>query len=120
MDLYVFDSFFDQVGGSGGGTSHETVDLVLPTDTTYYVLIHGYDTVGPDSPYVLYDWSVPLTPGGSLGITSSPASAVGATVGTVSLAWSGIGTSPEMIGAVVHTGPGGVLKITGVEINVAE
>jgi hypothetical protein len=120
IDLYVFDAGLHQVGGSGSGTSHETVDLVQPIPGKYFVVIHGFDTAGPSSPFVLYDWSVPSTGGGSLSVTAAPATATVSTAGVVTVAWTGAGTAPEQMGAVIHSNADGVLAITGVEINVID
>jgi subtilisin family serine protease len=120
IDLYVFDSGLNQVGGSGSGTSHETVDLVQPIPGKYFVVIHGFDTAGPSSPFVLYDWSVPSTGGGSLSVTAAPATATVSTAGVVTVAWIGAGTGLEQMGAVIHSNADGVLAITGVEINVID
>jgi subtilisin family serine protease len=120
IDLYVFDSELNQVGGSGSGTSHETVDLVRPVAGVYFVVIHGFDTAGPSSPYVLYDWSVPEAGGGSLTVTAAPAAATVAAEGIVTVAWTGAGAAPEQLGAVIHANAEGILAVTGVEINVLD
>lgn len=121
LDLYVFNEFFDQVGASAAGGSHETVDLYDPAPGFYYVLIHGYETVAPSSPYVLYDWSVTQADtGGSLSVTAAPGAAVLAGSGTVSIAWTGADVTQEQIGAVLHTGPLGTLGVTLVELNTRD
>lgn len=118
LDLYVFDSNFDQVGQSAAGGSHETVDLVDPAPGVYYVLIHGYDAAGPSSPYVVYDWSVgAANTGGSLSVTAAPASGTSGGSGVVSIAWSGADPSAEQIGVVLHNGPNGRVGLTLVELN---
>ena len=120
IDLYVFDSELHQVGGSGSVTSHETVDLVQPLAGDYFVVIHGFDTAGPASPYVLYDWSVPSTGGGSLSVSAAPTTATLAATGTVTVSWTGAGTAPEQMGVVAHSNADGVLAFTAVEINVLD
>jgi len=121
IDLYVFDSNFDQVGQSAAGGSHETVDLVDPAPGVYYVLVHGFDTAGPSSPYVLYDWSVGAADaGGSLSVTAAPASGVSAGSGVVSIAWSGADPAAEQIGVVVFNGPAGRVGLTLVELNTRD
>ena len=119
LDLYVFNETFDQVGASAAGGSHETVDLYEPAAGVYYVLIHGYETVQPSSPYVLYDWSVTQADvGGSVSVTAAPSTAVVAGSGTVSVAWAGADPAQEQIGAVLHSGPLGTVGVTLVELNV--
>lgn len=121
LDLYVFDADGNQVGASGSGTSHETVDLVNPAAGDYFVVVHGWDTAGPTSPYVVYDWSVTRdATGGSLAIGAAPASATVATSGTVTVNWAGADPAQEQIGAVLHSGPNGDLAVTLVELNAKD
>lgn len=118
LDLYVFNENFDQVGASAAGGSHETVDLIDPAPGIYYVLIHGYETIAPSSPYVLYDWSVTRADtGGSVSVTAAPTAAVLAGSGVVNVAWAGADPAQEQIGAVLHTGPLGDIAVTLVELN---
>ncbi len=118
LDLYVFDADGNQVGASGTGTSHETVDLVNPAAGDYFVVIHGFDTVNATAPYVVYDWSVLRTAtGGSLSIGAAPAAATVAGSGTVTVNWAGADPTQEQIGAVVYNGPNGDLAVTLVELN---
>ncbi len=118
LDLYVFDGEGNFVGQSGGGSSDEEVNLVTPAAGTYTVVVHGFDTDGPDSNYTLFAWVVPATAGGgSLSITSAPTEATIAGTGTVAYAWTGLTAGPQYVGAVVHNGPDGVLGVTIVELN---
>jgi hypothetical protein len=121
LDLYVLDSKGNQVGESAGGSAHETVDLVRPLAGTYFVIIHGFDTKGPTSPYVLYDWSVGATvTGGALSIGAAPAAATVATSGIVTVNWTGADIAHEQIGAVLHNGPTGEMAVTLVELNAKD
>jgi subtilisin family serine protease len=118
LDMYVLGPDFFPVGQSAAGGAHETVDLIDPAPGVYYVLIHGFDTAGPSSPYVLYDWSVgAANTGGSLSVTAAPASAVAATSGVVSLAWVGADAAAEEVGVVLFNGPAGRVGLTIVELN---
>ncbi len=69
LDMYVFDANFGFVAGSGSGTSEEEVNLVLPEGGTYFVIVHGWQTDGPDANYTLFDWSVSATPADGSGAT---------------------------------------------------
>lgn len=117
LDLYVWDSGWSQVGGSGSGTSAEQVDLLLPADTLYHVGVHGWQTDGADSNYTLFDWSVSATPGGNMSVDSAPASAVSGTTGTVDVSWSGV-PSGKHLGAVSHSDGGGIIDLTVVSVEV--
>ena len=117
LDLYVWDSGWSQVGGSGSGTSAEQVNLVLPADTLYHVGVHGWQTDGADSNYTLFDWSVSSTPGGNLMIDSAPAAAVNGTTETIEVSWSGIATGKHL-GAISHSDGGGPIDLTVISVEV--
>ena len=117
LDLYVWNSGWSQVGGSGSGTSAEQVDLVLPADTLYHVGVHGWQTDGPDSNYTLFDWSVSATPGGNLSVDSAPASATLGETGTVDISWSGAADGTKHLGAISHSDGGGPIDLTAVSVD---
>lgn len=116
LDLYVWNSGWSQVGGSGSGTSAEQVNLVFPTDTTYHVGVHGWQTDGPDSNYTLFSWSVSATPGGNLSVDSAPASAVLGSTDPVDISWSGL-VPGKHLGAISHSDGGGLVGLTVVSVD---
>jgi subtilisin family serine protease len=107
LDLYVFGPDFGFVGGSGSGTSEEEVNLVLPGAGTYFVVVHGWQTDGPDANYTLFDWSVSATPADGSGATdlsvTAPTSASLGASGTVSVSWNGLEAGQKYLGAVSYT-----------------
>jgi subtilisin family serine protease len=117
LDLYVWDSGFGFQGQSGSGTSAEEVNIAMPSDTLYFVAVHGWQTDGPDSNYTLFDWSVSLTPGASLSIDSAPASATAGATEAVGISWSGLAAGTKHLGAVSHSDVGGVIDITVVSVD---
>ncbi len=117
LDLYVFDADGNFVGGSGSATSAEQVDLLLPASGAYSVVVHGWETDGPDAAYTLFSWAVPLATGGSLEVTSAPAAATAGGTGTVEVTWSGLVADTKHLGAVSHTGPDGLLALTLVAVD---
>ena len=117
LDLYVFDGNGAFVGGSGSGTSAEQVDVVLPAAGDYTVVVHGWQTDGPDSNYTLFSWMVPLATGGSLSIDAAPAAAVLGTTGTVDISWSGLDPATKYLGAVSHSNGVDLLDITLVNVD---
>ncbi len=119
LDLYVFDPDGAFVGGSGSGTSAEQVDLRLPESGDYTVVVHGWETDGPDASYTLFSWSVPLTTGGSLEVNAAPVVATAGGSGTVDVTWSGLAPNTFYLGAVSHTGPEGLLALTLVNVDSA-
>jgi subtilisin family serine protease len=116
LDLYVFGPGGGFVGGSGSGTSEEQVDVVLPAAGVYTVVVHGWQTHGPDSNYTLFDWSVPLATGGSLSIDAAPTAATVGGTGTVDVSWSSLTAGKKYLGAVSHSGPAGLLGLTLVDV----
>jgi hypothetical protein len=124
LDLYVFGPSGGFVGGSGSGTSAEEVNVVLPAAGTYIVVVHGWQTDGPDANYKLFDWSVSATPGvGTYPLTldSAPtAASLGATE-PVAISWD-VSTDPattarKYLGAVSHSDGGGPIGLTVVEVD---
>jgi subtilisin family serine protease len=103
LDLYVFDPSGALVGSSGGGTSLEEVDLENPAPGDYFVVVHGWQTDGPDARYTLFDWQV--TPGGPGNLTvTGPAGAINGTSATVEYAWSGLAADEKYLGLIQHAG----------------
>ena len=70
LDLYVFGPLtagFPNVGGSGSATSEEEVNLEGPTPGFYIVVVHGFETDGPDANYTLFSWLVGADEGNMTG-----------------------------------------------------
>ena len=101
LDLYVFDSTFGFVGGSGSGTSAEEVNIPEPGDTTYFVAVHGWQTDGPDANYTLFSWAFGPDAGNTT-ITAPSTATLGGT-GTVQVDWSGLAADTKYLGAVSHS-----------------
>jgi subtilisin family serine protease len=124
IDLFLEDSGGTIIAASTNGGTDETIELVLPADGTYTLVVHGWGIpsadLGPPAiglPYSVDTWSVPLTPGGgSLSIDSAPTSATLGTTGTVDVSWSGLTPGLSYLGAVSHTGDAGLLGLTLVSV----
>lgn len=112
LDLYVFDSGFNFVGSSGSGSSAEQVDVVNPASTTYYVVVHGWQTDGADSNYTLFSWD-PSSDAGNMTITAPAAAVVGQT-DPVTIDWAGLGAH-KYLGVMSHN-DGSVFKRTVINI----
>lgn len=117
LDLYVFDPDGNFVGGSGSGTSAEQVDVPSPVAGGYFVVVHGWQTDGPDANYTLFDWSIPLATGGSLVIDGAPTTATLGGSGTVDVSWSGLTAGTKYLGAVSHSSDSGLLGLTLVRVD---
>ena len=120
LDLYVFDPDGNFAGASGTGTSAERVDVSSPAAGTWFVVVHGWQTDGPDAAYTLFDWSVAADPAaddGSLVIDQAPAAATVGATGTVAYSWSGLTAGEKYLGALSHNGPTGLLATTLVAVD---
>jgi hypothetical protein len=117
IDLYLEDSSGTIVAASTNGGTDELIEMVLPPDDTYTLVVHGWGITVPPLPYSVDTWSVPATPGGgSLAIDSAPTSAVNGASGTVTASWSGLAPG-SYVGAVSHSDDTGLIGLTLVNVD---
>ncbi len=117
IDLFVEDSSGTIVAQSGNGGTDELIEMVLPADDTYTLVVHGWSVPSAPLAYSVSFWDMPLTPGGgSLSIDSAPTSATLGTTGTVDISWSGLTAGEIYVGAVSHSNADGIMGLTGVEV----
>jgi hypothetical protein len=116
LDLYVFDSGGNQVGGSGSGTSEEQVDLVNPAADDYFVVVHGWQTDGPDANYTLFSYLVDGNDAGNMAIVAPATAAVGASA-NVDVTFSGLTPGKKYLGAVDFNDGTSVLDSTLVRVD---
>lgn len=117
IDLYLFDGAGELVASSTAGGTNELIQLAAPSDGTYTLFVHGWQTFGSEVGFSLRTWDVPSEPGtGPMAITSAPASAVLGQTGAISVAWSGLDPGDNYLGAVSHSDGSGVIGLTLVEI----
>ena len=120
LDIFVFDPSGALVATSTAGGTNELIDISDPVDGTWSVFVHGWSAPGGDSDYTMWTWAVPYASGGSLIVDSAPASATIGLIAPVNLSWSGLtsGTAADWyLGAVSHTGPSGLMKLTLVNVD---
>lgn len=117
IDLFLEDSSGTIIAASTSGGTDELIELYLPTDDTYTMVVHGWSVPSAPLPYTLHYWEVPLASGGSLSVDSAPTSAVLGTVGTVNVSWSGLAAGTTYLGAVSHTGDAGLMGLTLVSVD---
>lgn len=115
LDLYVFGPGGAFVGGSGSGTSAEQVDVANPASGDYTVVVHGWQTDGPDANYTLFSWA--FGPDAGNMTVTAPGSATLGSTGTVTVDWSGLTPGTLYLGAVSHSDAGGLLDLTLVNID---
>ena len=116
IDLFLEDSGGNIIAASTSGGTDELIEMALPADDTYTMVVHGWSVPNAPLPYDLHYWEVPLASGGSLSVDSAPASAVLGTTGTVSVSWSGL-SAGTYLGAVSHTGDVGLMGFTLVNVD---
>jgi hypothetical protein len=117
IDLFLEDSGGNIIAASTNGGTDELIELVLPADGTYTMVVHGWSVPNEPLPYTLHFWDVPAAPGGgSLAIDSAPASAEVGVTGTVDYSWSGLTSGVGYLGAVSHSDAGGIIGLTLVEV----
>ena len=117
LDIYLFDPTGELVAASFNEGTDELIDISQPIDGSWQLYVHGWAAPGGDSPYALYSWVVPATPGGSLQITSAPTSATSDATANIALSWSGATAGQWYLGAVSHNSDDTILDLTLVTID---
>lgn len=118
VDLFLEDSSGNIIAASTNGGTDELIELVLPADDTYTMVVHGWSVPNQPLPYTLQFWDVPAAPGGgSLSVDSSPASATIGAIGTVDYSWAGLTAGVEYVGAVSHSDAAGIIGLTLLEVS---
>jgi hypothetical protein len=115
LDLYVFGPTFEFVGGSGSATSAEEVNVVLPDAGIYTIVVHGWQTDGPDANYTLFSWAI--GPDLSNMTVSAPTSATVGTTEQVTVGWSGLTAGTKYLGAVSHSDGSNPLGLTVIRVD---
>ena len=102
LDLYVFDPDGNEAGFSAGGTAQEVVDIPFPAVGDWEVIVHGWQTDGPDANYTLFTWALGDAAEGNMTV-SGPAAAVLGETATLTLTWSSLSTGVRYFGAVSYS-----------------
>jgi hypothetical protein len=118
LDLYVYQGT-TLIGTSGGTTSAERVTFTInpasgPIALT--VVVHGFETDGPDSNFTLFTWNVGTTAAGNM-LVAAPATATQGATGQVGLTFSGLAADTHYLGTVVYTGVPAATNPTIVSVN---
>ena len=100
LDLYVW-SPSGFAGGSGSGTSEEEVNVTNPEEGTWLVVVHGWQTDGPDSNYTLFSWAFGADAGNMT--ISGPTSAVLGATEPITVDWIGLESGKKYLGGVSFT-----------------
>lgn len=116
LDLYVFNPSGGFVGSSGSGTSAEEVNVTNPVAGTWFIVVHGWQTDGPDANYTLFSWALGDTAAGNMTV-SAPASATTGATGTIGLGFSGLAPATRFLGSIVYGGAAGLPPPTIVRVD---
>ncbi len=119
IDLFLEDSSGNIIASSTNGGTDEIIELVLPANGTYTMVVHGWSVPPTEAPldYSLNYWDVPVASGGSLSVDSAPASAVAGAVEPIDISWTGLTSGTSYLGLVSHSDAGGLLGFTTVEVD---
>lgn len=117
LDLYVFaNGGATYLGGSGSGTSAEEFNVVNPIPGTYLVVVHGWQTDGPDANYTLFSWMLDASDAGNMTVFAPASATLGATA-SIDLSFSGLDPATKYLGAVSYSGAAGMPDATIVRID---
>ena len=73
IDLFLENSGGTIIAASTNGGTDEIIELVLPANDTYTMVVHGWSVPSEPLDYTLNYWDVPLASGGSLSVDRAPA-----------------------------------------------
>ena len=60
IDLFLEDSSGTIIASSTSGGTDELIELVLPADDTYTMVVHGWSIPNAPLSYTMSSWAVPL------------------------------------------------------------
>ena len=116
----VFIDNYSKIGQSGGATSEERVDILLPAEGNYAVFIHGFETDnvagGPGSNYTLLGWAFGLVDDAGNMTATGPTSVTAGTTENITVNWSGLPQGTIYLGGVSHNTPDGLVSITVISV----
>jgi hypothetical protein len=101
LDVLVWHPSGTLAGGSGSTTSAEQVDVPFPEMGTYSVLVHGWQTAGPDANYTLFSWEVGPD-AGNMTVSGAPTTVSVGDSASLSVDWFDLETGKKYLGVVSH------------------
>ena len=124
LDMYVYycpDGInCSKIGQSGGATSEEQFDVLLPGAGTYTVFVHGFETDnvagGPGSNYTLLGWAFGLIDDQGNMSATGPAFVNAGTTGEVTVDWNGLAPDTIYLGGISHNTPDGLVSLTVISV----
>ena len=119
LDLYLFDPDGNFVDGSGGVTSAEQVDASNPAEGDWTLIVHGFETDGPDAVYDLFSWTVSPGADGNLTVNDPGDAVLGATE-TLTADWTGLTAGSRYLGVITYDAGGPEIDRTLISIDATE
>ncbi len=117
LDLYLEDSDGNIVATSTNGGTDELIELTLPADGDYTLVVHGWSVPSEPLAYTVGFWDVPVAPStGTLTVDSAPSSATIGSVERIGFSWSGLTAGTDYLGAVSHSNADGIMGLTLVDV----
>jgi hypothetical protein len=116
LDLYVFDEAGNFVGASAGVTAGEQVDVPGAAAGMYTVIVHAFQTDGPDAAYTLFSWSF-ADATTNLTVAAGPSEAISGETETITVEWEDLFAGTKYLGAVSHNDATDRLAVTIVRID---
>ncbi|MGH2820678.1 MAG: S8 family serine peptidase, partial [Actinomycetota bacterium] len=123
LDLFVFGPVPDNpnrqlplAGASAGGTTAEEVTLRRPRAGRYIVVVHGFDTNGPNARYTLFDWTVAAGGPSRLNVNAPDRARLGRS-GNLSARWTNLRGGTKHVGLLIHRSGKRPLGVTVVRID---
>ncbi len=124
LDMYLYycpDGInCSKIGQSGGPTSEERVEVLLPGQGTYVVFVHGFETDnvagGPGAFYTLLGWSFGIVDDQGNMTATGPAFVNAGTTENVTVDWSGLAPDTIYLGGISHNTPDGLVSLTVISV----
>jgi subtilisin family serine protease len=101
LDLYLYDPSGNLVDFSAGVSAQEQVDASVPASGDWKLIVHGWETDGADSNYILSTWLVPAADAGNLTVAAPAAATIGVTA-EITLSWTGLVADTRYLGIVAY------------------
>ena len=93
LDIYLYPPGENPLDGgeyvafSAGGTAEEQIDVPSPAAGDWTLVVHGWETDGPDAVYSLFTWVVASADAGNLSAVPDPTTASVGDTATITLTW---------------------------------